>query len=48
MGGLISRVAAIALHDPAAMLQHLHLLLAGWNFSLAEAKSLFVLFDSET
>jgi pimeloyl-ACP methyl ester carboxylesterase len=40
MGGLISRVAAIALHDPAAMLQHLHLLLAGWNFDLAEAKGL--------
>ncbi|MCU1323825.1 MAG: putative serine esterase [Acidobacteriaceae bacterium] len=40
MGGLISRVAAIALHDPAAMLLHLNLLPAGWNFDPAEARSL--------
>lgn len=40
MGGLVGRVAAIALHDPSAMFQHLNLLLAGWNFDLGEAKSL--------
>ncbi|MGB8479763.1 MAG: hypothetical protein WCE63_13155 [Acidobacteriaceae bacterium] len=40
MGGLVSRVAAIALHDPQAMWQHLNLLPVEWNFDRAEAKSL--------
>jgi pimeloyl-ACP methyl ester carboxylesterase len=40
MGGLISRVAAAALTDPQAMLQHLSSVSFAWNFEQEEAKAL--------